>query len=301
MGLFTKDFILQILLGVKMKKPEITTSKSDLYINALYESLLGRAADLGGLTEKSARLDSGKATVKDITQEILASEEFRVKLPTFFNKFSDNGLPLINSVSQFGETELLIKHWVSDATTVPIVVDVGARGKERSNSWDLLNSFGWRGLLIEANSLLIPQIEREFGGLDYKLINCAISDYEGKAKFTLGVNDDVSSLEAKAAEAWGTTKGTVDVKVRRLQSVLKGEDISYNFFLLSLDIEGEDIKVFNDLIANSEYRPSYVVIEASYDFSTKSLDDIPVTEKVKKLYRLVNQTKANLILKLIGK
>jgi FkbM family methyltransferase len=275
-----------------MKNPELQI------IDALYEELLGRTADEVGRADKLSMLNNGTASIKDIIRGILASEEFRTKLPLLTNKLGIDAPPFINSVSQFGEIELLMNHWVNNLTTAPIVVDAGARGKDRSNSWDLLNSFGWRGLLIEANAMLIPQIERDFAGLHYKLINCAVSNYTGEAEFTLGNNDDISSLNAKAAESWGATKGTVKVQVRKLQTLLHEEKIPYNFCLLSLDIEGEDVKVLNDLIELSMYRPSYIIIEASYDFSTKSLNDIPVTEKVKRSYQIIGQTKANLILKL---
>ena len=275
-------------------------NNTQLLIESLYENLLGRSADKAGSDDKIDRLDRGLSSINQVINEILTSDEFCQKLPDFNSKFSKASSSMFtNNVSQFGEIELLINHWVRDIAQVPIVVDVGARGKERSNSWDLLKYFGFRGLLVEANALLVPQIKKDFGGLDYKLISCAVSNYEGEAEFTIGVNDDVSSLEAKAAEAWGQTKGIMKVQVQKLPNLLKRENIPHNFFLLSLDIEGEDIKVFNDLVGNSKYRPKFVIIEASYDFATKSLDDIPLLDSVKKSYQLIGQTKANLILKLI--
>ena len=65
--------------------------------------------------------------------------------------------------------------------------------------------------------------------------------------------------------------------------------------MLSIDIEGEDIKVLNDVIG-SGYRPEWVVIEASLDFSIKSLTDLPLLQTVRDEYDLVAQTRANLIL-----
>ena len=53
-----------------------------------------------------------------------------------------------------------------------------------------------------------------------------------------------------------TTRGTVEVEVRRLHDILDEHDIPLVFDLLSLDIEGEDFKVLNDLIANSPIGPS---------------------------------------------
>jgi hypothetical protein len=67
-----------------------------------------------------------------------------------------------------------------------------------------------------------------------------------------------------------------------------------------LDIEGEDIRVLNDLIGSSTYRPRWVVIEASANYATRSLDDLHLVDVVKSSYRIVGQTPANLILKLVG-
>ncbi len=58
-----------------------------------------------------------------------------------FRKHSDH--------SQFGELSLFLTH--AGRKRRGFVVDAGAHGRERSNSWDLLSQFRWRGLLIEAN------------------------------------------------------------------------------------------------------------------------------------------------------
>ena len=131
-----------------------------------------------------------------------------------------------------------------------------------------------------------------------KIVNVAVSDTEGKASFTIGANDDVSSLDEGAALAWGPTKGRITVDVRRLPALLQDHDVPERFDLLSLDIEGHDIRVMNDLIASSWYRPSWVIIEASDDFRVRSLDDAPFSEDVKAAYQLRGQTTSNLILKL---
>jgi FkbM family methyltransferase len=178
----------------------------------------------------------------------------------------------------------------------PLVVDCGARGKERSNSYDLMKFFGWKGLLIEANPRLIPEIEREFADLDHDLVQCAVSDRTGTATLTLGINDDVSSIVPGQAAAWGETKGEVVVPMRRLPDILEEYRAPKVFGLLSLDIEGQDIAVLNDLIDNSDFRPQYIIIEASNDFRTKSLNDLPFSERVKQAYVIVGQTFPNLIL-----
>lgn len=80
----------------------------------------------------------------------------------------------------------------------------------------------------------------------------------------------------------------------------KGKDsgVQSDTWVDALDIEGEDIKVLNDLIPHTSYRPRYILIEASHDFSVKSLRDIPVCREVVQQYGVVGQTRANLLLRL---
>lgn len=256
------------------------------FVGTLYRVFFSREPDPAA-QDKVERLVEGVSSVEDIVAEILASEEFASR---------QDDRQLIRDQTQYGELELLIRRWMIDAVQDRWVVDVGARGKARSNSWDLLNTFEWRGLLIEANAALIPSIDLEFAGLDVELLNCAVSDYDGEATFYLGVNEDVSSLDREASSGWGPLAGEMRVAVRRLAPLLKERGVPERFGLLSIDIEGEDIKVLNDLICTSAYRPKWVLIEASYEFQTKALRDLPFDPCVLSAYRLVDQTASNLLL-----
>ena len=256
------------------------------FVAVLYRSFFGRELDPSA-QDKIDRLRSGQANAEDIIAEILQSEEFRTAKPDE---------RLFRDQTQYGELQQLIGRWMVGAVRYPWVVDVGARGKERSNSWDLLRTFGWTGLLIEANSNLIPSIQADFAGLKCEILNCAVSDYEGEATFYLGANDDVSSLDSNASSGWGPLTGEMRVLVRRLPALLKERGVPEQFGLLSIDIEGEDIKVLNDLVTTSAYRPRWVLIEASYDFQTKAMRDLPFDASVLSAYRLVDQTASNLLL-----
>jgi FkbM family methyltransferase len=265
------------------------------WVDALYERLLLRPADAASRDEKAGRLRLGRASPVSILEEFVRSDEFRANLRQFVATTGAE-VPFTNNVSQFDEIGMLVREMVN-AGTPNFVVDVGARGLERSNSWDLMRHFGWRGLLIEANPALKASIESSFAGLPFKLICCAVSDYAGRAEFTLGTNDDVSSLNPEAAAGWGAPRGRIAVPVRRLGKLLEMENVPLDFGLLSIDIEGEDIKVLNDLILTSLHRPRYIIIEASYEFATKSLDDLPISAEVSALYEIIGQTRANLLLR----
>jgi FkbM family methyltransferase len=270
-------------------------------ITAFYRVLLMREPDLPGLLAHTEGVATGAWTLEKLMAAFFKSEEFQTIAPRVLEAHvSSDNLRFTNDQTQFGEFGILMRHWVNDGAAHRIVVDVGARGKERSNSYDLLRVFGWQGLLIEANPALIQPIHEDFADLDYELLNFAISDYEAAATFHIGVNDDVSSLNPQASLAWGSIQGEVVVNVRRLHPLLDARAIPRDFDLLSLDIEGEDIRVLNDLIGSSTYRPRWVIIEASANYATRSLDDLDLVDVVKSSYRIVGQTPANLILKLVG-
>lgn len=263
-------------------------------LEALYEAILGREADSQGLQEKLEALEAGSISLAEVVRAFLRSDEFES-----LNQVADTSARLTNDQTQFGEFEILLKLWVNQSAKHRIVVDVGARGKARSNSYDLMKSFGWRGYLFEANPALLDSIRDDFRGLDVELIPCAVSDYTGEATFHLGVNPDVSSLNADAASSWGEIKGEITVPVERLGNVLRDHRVPQDFDVLSIDIEGEDVKVLNDVIAGFGFRPRWIIIEASYDFATKSLEDLATDKVVRETYRIVGQTSANLILGLI--
>ena len=109
---------------------------------------------------------------------------------------------------------------VAQSALTKVIVDVGAHGKDGSNSYDLLRLFGWRGLLIEANPSLAQKIETAFEGLDYSLVGCAVSDAEGVGNLSLGANLGVSSLSSEMTRVWGPATCSIQVPVRRLRDIL---------------------------------------------------------------------------------
>ena len=267
-------------------------------LRACYNALLNREPDDTAKTHWVTGEDP-EVAVRNVLTAILDSPEFALKWgDSLRHKSGLKDVGFFNEQSQFGEIGRLVRQIVNSAAHGKIVVDVGANGRERSNSYDLLKYFGWKGLLIEANPGRSGIIEAEFFGLDYTLINCAVSDYAGEAMFHIGVNDDVSSLEIEATQGWGPVRGTIQVAVRPLHTILAEQQIPKDFDLLSIDAEGEDVRILNDAVANG-YLPHWVIMEAVHEQSMPSLDPLGLTNAVLAAYEIVDSTVANLILRRI--
>ena len=268
-------------------------------IEALYRTLLLREPESQGLDENLGHYikhfaEGGAASIPIMA--FLSSDEFIQNFPRFQDHYlKSGGNKFTLDQSQHGEIDLLVRLMINAAAKHRIVVDVGANGRARSNSYDLLKFCRWKGILIEANPALISAIEQEFGEFDVQIINSAVSDYTGDGILHIGSNDDVSSLTEENARNWGETKGSIPITVRLLSDILNIYNIPADFDLLSIDAEGEDIKIFNEILLNG-FRPRWVIIEASFEFSTKSLSDLPFCDLARQLYRIAGQTKANLIL-----
>lgn len=277
---------------IRRNANKAVTYDPSVFVTTLYEQLLGRAPSQEEAAGHLTALLKGKADAAAMVARFVCSEEYTQRRAATQANF-------INANDQFGEIALLLRELAERSVSQQVVVDVGTRGRERSNSWDLMQHFGWRGLLVEANPALLPNILSEFSGLNCNLVSAAVSDYNGSAELTIGSNDDVSSLDPAAAASWGKTRGTVTVNVRRLPEILAENGIPLEFGLLSLDIEGEDVKVLVDLIAGSDYRPDYIIIEASQDFQITALEMLDVPTLVRDSYEIFAQTRANLLLRRI--
>jgi FkbM family methyltransferase len=261
-------------------------------ITALYQSLLGRKPDKGGFDAHVA--NCGQFPLENVIEGFLGSQEFMDRFSLLKSE------RLLNDSSQFGEVELLLKYWVNAQAAHRFVVDIGARGRARSNSYDLLRYFGWKGLLVEANPHLIPGIKRDFEGLDVEVLHCAVSLEEKEVDLYLGVNEDISSLDPVMTASWGEVSGKIKVPAKRLANLLEEKGIPEDFDLLSLDIEGLDVTVFNDLVLHSRFRPNWVVIEVSRDWVGADLESLGFHPVISGLYKIQGQTQANLILSRVG-
>lgn len=264
-------------------------------VDIFYRRLLLRSPDPSGHAHFTAALSEKRSSPEDVLNALLTSDEFYQNRAAFTDHyFGDRPNGFFSEFSQFGEISLLIRAMMDMACTNRVLVDVGVMGRWGSNSYDLLRWFGWRGLLVEANTQLIDPIKQEFGDLDYRIVNLAVSDHAGTATLHIGTNEGVSSLNEDHARMFGPTKGSIKVPMETLPAILAREDIPLRFDLLSIDIEGEDIKVLNQLIGSSPYRPNWIIFESGHIDSYRP-GVLPLIAQFDAEYELIGKTEANLI------
>ena len=263
-------------------------SQSDFVID-LYEGILQR-------TPAQHEVDywvnvASEVGTRHVLQQFVASEEVKARI--------NQPRPISKkwSLSQYGEVELLLKLISNEVFSSPTIVDVGAAGVDISNSIDLIASMGWRGLLVEANPHHAEILAKEIAGLNADVVCCAVASTEGEATLYLGRNHHLSSLNQEMAESWGDSQGEITVTKRRLHKILDEHNIPQNFAVLSLDIEGVDFEVLNDLINNSNYRPDWIIIEWGHTIFEATMEDPRVTLAVRSEYEIVGGTFSNIFLK----
>lgn len=257
-------------------------------VTDLYRRLLNREPDEVGLRSWSeiARTEGTAAMV----EKFVMSEECRRILSIGRN------LGGRWSLSQYGEVEFLLAHMSSLVAASKTIVDVGASGIDISNSVDMIASLGWRGILIEANPAVASQLTTSVAGMNATVVNCAVAPTDGEATFYLGSNDHLSSLKRENTEWWGDVRGEITVTTRRLAAILEEHGVPHQFAVLSLDIEGVDFEVMNDLVSTSPYRPQWIIIEWGPGRYEATLNDPKVCAVIRDEYVNIGGTHSNVFL-----
>lgn len=170
--------------------------------------------------------------------------------------------------SQYGE-ERVLRDFFGDKTE-GFVVDVGAMdGQTYSNSRDLIENKGWKGVLVECHPQFFADLEKLYkGNDDIALKNVACYNEEKVLDFYMyseGVHASVSTVSEEFKQRVINAHGdkfkpeAVQVQAVRLETILSEcEKVDF----LSIDCEGVDMEVLesNDW---TKYRPSLVCVEHS--------------------------------------
>jgi FkbM family methyltransferase len=269
------------------KKTALAPADPSEIVTTIYVALLGREPDEQGLLNFVELYKSDG--LQKVLEEIGGSEEMRKHVSA--TNYREHW-----SLSQFREVEILLSLMTSTVAPSKIIVDVGAAGVHLSNSIDLISSIGWKGILVEANPEDAALLAEAVKDIDATVLNYAVSDSEGEATFFLGRHPHFSSLKPEMTSFWGPIEGEVTVTKRRLPNILKDENVPEVFGVLSLDIEGVEFEVINDLLDNSNYRPQWMIIEWGEKLYEATLSDERLTEKIRHEYSIVGGTEANIFL-----
>jgi FkbM family methyltransferase len=266
------------------------------YLITLYQQLFNRDPDRDGFEFWQRKLSSGTSH-GELLKIFWSSNEFKINLPKLMAR-SILELPFLNSFSQFQEDQLLVQYLTNANFSSPYVVDVGAHSIIGSNSFIFSHYFKWPTLLVEANSDLIPELQKNFP-INTKVLNLAIGISEGSAEFYVSKNSYVSSIDQKQAQQWGDQLEKRSVPMRRLKDVLHENHVPLDFGLLTIDIEGLDLVVLEDLLLHSNYRPRFIIAEIKNSPNDVKSGNLITNQNIAQHYRVIAETHANAILSFV--
>src|SRR5918998_2758435 len=248
------------------------------------------------MAEWQGRIARDPSQIGTLIGCLLTSDELSYKARAFAHKyFQPDKVQFITDESQNGEVKILLRDMVSNSVECQYLVDVGAFGRTGSNSFDLLKHFGRTGLLVEPNPEQVAIIQREFAGLDIKIVEVAAADYSGQGTLHLGVDAQIASLYQASTGSFGPITGEHSVRVETLPAILRDNNVPKEFGLLSLDSEGNGITLLNDAVS-AGYRPDYVILEVGA--WRGNLPELPgLLPNVAELYGVIGQTAPNIILR----
>ena len=164
-------------------------------------------------------------------------------------------------LSEHGEWLVLDKLFKDRAPRNKFLVDVGAFGKELSNSYQFLVA-GWKGLLLEPSPDRYRRCVVDFAGLNCELLPLAAGLAPGRALLYLHT---VAGHDSLLGDWYPSTLGVgpVWVEVMPLYGLLEEREVNFDFDLLSIDTEGMDAAIMKDFFEESRYRPRVVVTEVT--------------------------------------
>lgn len=172
------------------------------------------------------------------------------------------------SYSQFQEDLQLLEFF--EKNLHGYYVDVGSNDGLRDSNTALLEQYGWRGLLIEANLDLISVASKarphsnvvhsavlgpdKVGTTNFQKVVDGPSNLNG-----LSTTIDSKEFTSKISNYGGRVQ-TVKVPVATLDNILSANNVPHKFELLSIDVEGAELEVLSGLSLDC-FQPRIILIE----------------------------------------
>ena len=232
------------------------------------------------LDENNKRFDT---IDKRLDENNLRFDEHDRRLDLLFSRIDANALADANSFSQSGEDmicEYVLKFLRTDISRVNYL-DLGANhAKELSNTYKFYK-MGGRGVLVEANPELIPELTENRKG-DVILNNVIVpSDeaFKGSTDFYVLSGDGLSTLDYESAVKACEVNPEITIKQKYSVNTVTVSEILDRYFkdgmdILNIDLEGIEYQILKEfdfskirpkiiLLENIEYKP-YLVTEKSF-------------------------------------
>lgn len=159
--------------------------------------------------------------------------------------------------SQFSEDDILEKYLVDNRIMIPpLVVDIGAGdGVTGSNSKLFIEKYNYKGILVEVDPAPYSNMETLYkDNQNVKLINKAID------KTVHGYDISFSGYWQLNRVIKNTKSKNKTVKLSTLLKKEKANEIG----ILSLDTEGLDSDILEELLKNTTIRPWIIIIEGNH-------------------------------------
>lgn len=229
---------------------------------------------LGKLEPISNKLDQLKTMHEYYKENILVYTDKISKLDQL-GLFKDTGYEfhIKNTYAQSGEDSIIA--FILNMLNIPFnqasYIDLGANhARELSNTYFLYQS-GARGVLVEANPNLIPELK--FYRHEDVILNKCVDVESGKEiKFYVLNGDGLSTTDYNAATSFVMSNPNLEITEETVVRTISYKDIVDEYLgkaptVLSIDIEGKDLEVLKTINLNS-HRPLIIITEM-IEYSTK--------------------------------
>ncbi len=156
--------------------------------------------------------------------------------------------------SQNGEDKFLDSFILNNSIHVHNkIIEIGAlTGTYNSNSRFFIEHYNWEGIMIEPNPYSFTELVNNTKNINVILENVAISNQTGTCNFQ---TDTVHPGHSKISD-----KGNVKVKSIKFDEIFKKHPQFLNFDILSIDVEGNEIPILQDLMKYKIF-PTFIISE----------------------------------------
>ena len=224
------------------------------------------------LEQHDVKLDMLEKQVQE-AQNLLAGKfsELEEKLNKFeaalqLNLDAEKSIFEKETYSQSGEDSILcyLLHVLGIPFESVTYVDLGANHAKEMNNTYFFYKMGGRGVLVEANPQLIPEL-KFYRNQDIVLNRCIAAETGNFVDFYILSGDGLSTLRHETAKKYMEINPGL-----KIMDQVQVETISYNDLveqylghpptILSIDIEGNELEILRS-IDFEKYRPKFIVAE----------------------------------------